>query len=174
MPVNIQQTKMIPTDVSEEINDSICFFGGAGSKTYNINDGNGNVTNVNMVRDYQFRYMNKYYPPAKVENGKLDTTMTYLTSLSENDGLMNDYFISRRMSNGERLWEHNFVIIQSFKTFANKQSINGLNTSSTSSPIQLYLNMDTGVTSAMDIVSFVESVHSVRIQQGGATTIVEA
>ncbi len=181
MPVQKRQTRIDTTAaatsaVQHKLNDSIALYGGVGEQ-HRVGDlGNLNAKKM-KVKSYQWRYLNKYYPPHKVETAENDTTMAYLTSLSEADGLMNNAFISRRMSNGERIHEHNFVICQSFKTYKDPRVINGLNTSATSAPLQLSLELERNANSAsenLEIVSFVESVHSVRIQQGGATSIIEA
>jgi len=134
----------------------------------------GGVRATNKVSMYQYRYGTKFYPAEKVENnGTLDTLATFFASMSCSDYLYAPYWIAGRDADGNRNWENNFFIVQSFKTFAGKNVLNGLNTSSTGAPIQLYLKLHSPASGSLSIMSFVETTNRIHIKAGGHVTMID-
>lgn len=157
-----QQLKLEAGDLDDEtaVDDKLSFEGG--------------VRAANKVSMYQYRYGTKFYPAEKVENnGILDTLATFFASMSCSDYLHAPYWIAGRDADGNRHWENNFFIVQSFKSFAGKNVLNGLNTSSTGAPIQLYLKLDNAAAGALSIMSFVETTNRIHIKAGGHVTMID-
>lgn len=136
----------------------------------------GGTKATNKVDKYQYRYGTKFYPAEKVENnGTTDTNATLFTSMSCSDYLHAPFWVGGRDKTGDRTWEKNYFIVQSFKTFAGKNVLNGLNTSSTGAPIQLHLELQSAVpaSTTLSVLSFVESTHRVHIKAGGLVSLID-
>lgn len=136
-------------------------------------DGGTSSSNSNyQVKMYQFRYGTKYYPTDKVENnGTTDTNATYLASMSSIDALSKPTWLASRSVSGTRNWENNYFIAQGFKTFAGRNVLNGLNTSSSGAPLQLFLEFIGNAT--VIINSFVQAQHRLHIKAGGMASLID-
>lgn len=134
--------------------------------------GHGGVRSTNVVDKYQFRYGTKYYPTDKVENnGTTDTNASYLASLSSVDALSKPTWLASRSISGKRNWENNYFISQGFKSFAGRNVLNGLNTSSSGAPLQLFLEFTANA--SVIVNSFVQAQHRLHIKAGGMASLID-
>ena len=137
---------------------------------FDLYGGTGNTTG--KISKWQFRYGNKYYPSAAVENDG-GSTPSMLASLSSTDMLLKAPKLLSTRFEGTPYYEYGaFVLQQGFKT-SQDDIINGLNAAASGAPIQLFLtfNGNAGADFALD--SFVESGYVLNVKRGGHVSMVD-
>lgn len=161
------------TKINATSKDPYRFTGGR----FKIDETNTPAANDQIVQKYSYRYGAKYYPLAPVNLDKdsvvalenivsgfeLDEKMPFMAS--NTDGKTFAHFESDC-----------FMIAQNFKT-TNDNLYNGLNSSSTGSPIELNLefknSLVSGTTGDLEIQSFIQSTNVLYIQQNGQASLVK-
>ncbi len=145
--------------------DGLMFVGGTG------------VTGVTAVERWQFRYGQKYYPPAAVENlgGSLPTI---LAGMASTDMLYKaPKVLATRRLGAPEYEKTGFQIRQGFKS-SEDDILNGLNAASSGAPIQLFLKFKTastgntpGANLALD--AFVAASYTLNVFKNGQVSLVD-
>ena len=158
------------TKANQSSLDPFTFLGGR----FKTDNTNATATNDAVVTKYSYRYGAKYYPLAPVDlvgdstlalenviaGFELDKKMPFLADMITTTGGAVPRFEIR-----------DFVIAQNFKT-TNDALENGLNSSSTGSPLELNLEFQSSVTN-VEVQTFVQSTNTLYIKQNGQSSLIK-
>ena len=165
------------SDIEKQIvNDPYAFVGGRTKlESLTANTLTVSSTIPSFVKRYSYRYGSVYYPLAPVDLvGDSTIALENVVAGFELDEKMP--FISEQiqLTDGSYVPRYevgDFMICQNFKT-TNDPLINGLNSGSTGSPIELNVSFGGATVNNLEFVSFVESTNVLYISKGGASSMV--
>ena len=120
------------------------------------------------VKDWQFNYADRYYPAQKIELKTKDQRLALMHAVMNLDLTGKDAIV-----NQVNQWQHMFAIVQSFKTSKEDDFLNGLNSSSSGSPLILQLSLKAAATVPYRVVSFVKQNQTLSVFKGGSTSLTD-
>ena len=168
----IHQPQSVKTSVST--NDTH----NSDTNPYNFFGGSKKIENSEIagradhLTKYVFKYGTKFYPNAPCEMSG-DKTLSLQSTITQL-GLTNPYIATPEygtnlMSN--QYEARDFVLVNSFKTTGDKVE-NGINTASTSAPIEIDLTFSQA-TSNKQLITFVEQANTLYIKNDGISSMVK-
>jgi hypothetical protein len=120
------------------------------------------------VKDWQFNYAANYYPAQKVELKTRDQRLALMHAVKNLDLTGKPAIV-----NQVNRWKEMFAIVQSFKTSKEDDFLNGLNSSSSGSPLILQLSLKAAATVPYRVVSFVKQNQTLNVFKGGTTSLTD-
>jgi len=120
------------------------------------------------VKDWQFNYADRYFPAQKIELKTKDQRLALMHAVKNLD-LTGKGAIVNQVNH----WQHMFAIVQSFKTSKEDDFLNGLNSSSSGSPLILHLSLKAAATVPYRVVSFVKQNQTLNVFKGGSTSLTD-
>jgi len=120
------------------------------------------------VKDWQFNYADRYFPAQKIELKTKDQRLALMHTIKNLD-LTGKPAIVNQLNR----WKEMFCIVQSFKTSKEDDFLNGLNSSSSGSPLILQLSLKAAATVPYRVVSFVKQNQTLNVFKGGSTSLTD-
>jgi hypothetical protein len=120
------------------------------------------------VKDWQFNYADRYYPAQKNELKTKDKRLALMHAVKNLDLTGKPAIV-----NQVNRWKDQFCIVQSFKTSKEDDILNGLNSSSSGSPLILQLSLKATAGVAYRVVSFVKQNQTLNVCKGGSTSLTD-
>ena len=141
---------------------------------FKITNAGAQAANDQVIEKYSYKYGSKYYPLAPVILDK-DSILALENIVSGFELDEKVPFLAEKVDG--QIFSHfesdTFVIAQNFKT-TNDNLYNGLNSSSTGSPIELNLTFSSSLgVPGLEIKSFIQSTNVLYIQQNGMASVVK-
>lgn len=122
------------------------------------------------VAEYQFNYGDTYYPAQKVELKTADQRVALMHLVKQLDLTGKAPYIIDKPTE----WVDQFCIVQSFKSSKEDDFENGLNSSSSGTPLILHLALDNPLVNvSYRVISFVKQNQTLNIFKGGYTSITD-
>ena len=161
------KTSVATNDTHNSDTNPYNFFGGSKKIVASEIDGR-----ADHLTKYVFKYGTKFYPNAPCEMSG-DKTLSLQSTITQL-GLTNPYIATPEygtnlMSN--QYEARDFVLVNSFKTTGDKVE-NGINTASTSAPIEIDLTFSQA-TSNKQLITFVEQANTLYIKNDGISSMVK-
>ena len=161
------KTSVATNDTHNSDTNPYNFFGGSKKIVASEIDGR-----ADHLTKYVFKYGTKFYPNAPCEMSG-DKTLSLQSTITQL-GLTNPYIATPEygtnlMSN--QYEARDFVLVNSFKTTGDKVE-NGINTASTSAPIEIDLTFSQA-TSNKQLITFVEQANCLYIKNDGISSMVK-
>jgi len=126
----------------------------------------GNVEGA--VKDWQFNYADRYFPAQKIELKTKEQRLALMHAVKNLD-LTGKPAIVNQLDR----WKDQFCIVQSFKTSKEDDFFNGLNSSSSGSPLILQLSLKEAARVPYRVVSFVKQNQTLNVFKGGSTSLTD-
>jgi hypothetical protein len=123
---------------------------------------------VEILPQLESGYADRYFPAQKIELKTKDQRLALMHAVKNLDLTGKKPYVARMNT-----WGEQFAIVQSFKTSKDDDFENGLNTSSSGSPLILQLSLKTTATVAYRVISFVKQNQTLNIFKGGDTSITD-
>ena len=120
------------------------------------------------VKDWQFNYADRYYPAQKNELKTKDKRLALMHAVKNLDLTCKPAIV-----NQVNRWKDQFCIVQSFKTSKEDDILNGLNSSSSGSPLILQLSLKATAGVAYRVVSFVKQNQTLNVCKGGSASLTD-